>query len=129
MKTIFRKIIDKEIPARIVAEDENFLAFLDVNPLQMGHTLVIPKKEIDYIFDLEDDIFSELHLFSKKVAKKLIKAFPCKKIAVSVIGLEVAHAHIHLIPMNQIGDVNFSGQKLNPSEEELDAALEKIKNA
>lgn len=125
--SIFSKIVNKEIPAHIVAEDENFLAFMDVSPLVMGHVLVIPKKEVDYIFDIEDELYSGLLLFAKKVAKGVKIAFPCKKVGVAVIGLEVPHAHIHLIPMNNVNDMNFSQPKLAPSQEELAAAAARIK--
>lgn len=113
MSTIFKRIIDKEIPAFVVEEDEFHLAFLDVNPLKEGHTLVIPKKEVDYIFDIQDQDLENLILFAKKVAIKIKSKIPCKKVGMSVIGLEVPHAHIHLIPMNLISDMNFSNQKLN----------------
>ena len=112
MSTIFKRIIDNEIPSFIIEEDEFHLAFLDVNPLKEGHTLVIPKKEIDYIFDIEDQDLERLVLFAKKVAIKIKSKIPCTKIGMSVIGLEVPHAHIHLIPMNSISDMNFSNQKL-----------------
>jgi histidine triad (HIT) family protein len=118
MATIFKKIINGEIPCYKVAENDHFLAFLDIQPLVKGHVLVIPKIEEDYIFDLDDDILSGLICFSKQVAKKMKLHLPCKKIGVSVIGLEVAHAHIHLIPINSIQDMNFSNVKLtlDPSE-------------
>lgn len=127
MATIFSKIINGEIPCYKVAESEKFLAFFDINPLQNGHTLVIPKKEVDYIFDMEDDILSEMTVFAKGVAIKLKSAFPCKKIGVAIVGLEVPHAHIHLIPINSISEMNFSGAKLNLSKEQLQANLEKLK--
>ena len=125
--SIFSKIVSGEIPAHIVAETTEFMAFLDVNPLVMGHVLVIPKKEIDYIFDMDDESYFGITLFAKIVAKGLKKAFPCKKIGVAVIGLEVPHAHIHLIPMNHVSDMNFAKEKLKPSEEELAEAAIKIK--
>jgi len=127
--SIFTKIINREIPAHIVAEDDNYLAFLDINPLVMGHTLVVPKKEVDYIFDLDEDTLGGLHNFSKKVAKAIEKAVPCVRIGVTVIGLEVPHAHVHLIPINGIADMNFANPKLNPSQEELGEMSEKIKEA
>lgn len=127
--SIFSKIVSGDIPAHKVAEDSEFLAFLDVSPLVMGHVLVIPKKEIDYIFDIEDDTYAKLMLFAKKVAVGVKKAFPCKKVGVAVIGLEVPHAHIHLIPMNNVSDMNFSKEKLKPSQEELAEAAVKIKAA
>ncbi len=119
MPSVFSKIISGEIPAFKIVEDEYHLAFLDVNPLVMGHTLVIPKKETDYIFDLEDAELESMILFSKKVAALLKKAIPCKRIGVSVIGLEVPHAHIHLIPINSIDNMNFSQPKLKVSQTEL----------
>ena len=129
MSTIFSKIISGEIPCYKVAENDTFLAFLDINPLQKGHVLVIPKIEIDYIFDLDDSILGDLFIFSKVVAKKIKNAFPCEKIGVSVIGLEVPHAHIHLVPMNKMNDMNFSNSKLNLSEDELRSCAESIRNA
>ena len=126
MATIFSKIINGEIPCYKVAEDENHLAFLDINPLAKGHTLVIPKKENDYIFDLTDDELQALTLFAKKVAVALKKSVTCKRIGVAVIGLEVPHTHIHLIPMNQVSDMNFANQKLKLSGEELKEIAEKI---
>lgn len=127
MASIFSKIVAGEIPCYKIAETENCLAFLDVFPLVHGHVLVIPKKEIDYIFDVEDELLTELHLFAKKVAKAVGKAIPCRRVGVAVIGLEVPHAHIHLVPMNTIGDINFSREKLQPSQAELTAIAEKIK--
>ena len=129
MSTIFSKIVAGEIPAHVVAETTEFLAFLDVNPLVMGHVLVIPKKEIDYIFDMDDESYFGLTLFAKIVANGLKEAFPCKKVGVAVIGLEVPHVHIHLIPMNSVSDMNFSREKLSVSEEELAEAAVKIKTA
>ena len=111
MASIFTKIINKEIPCYKVAETENCLAFLDINPNAEGHTLCIPKKEIDNIFDLDTELYNELMVFSKKVAKALKKAVPCERIAMSVIGLEVPHAHIHLIPINEMKDVTFVNKK------------------
>lgn len=125
--SIFLKIVSGEIQAHVVAETTEFLAFLDVNPLVMGHVLVIPKKEIDYIFDMDDESYFGLTLFAKIVAIGLKKAFPCKKVGVAVIGLEVPHTHIHLIPMNNVSDMNFSKEKLKPSQEELTEAAAKIK--
>ena len=127
MSTIFSKIVAGDIPAHIVAETTEFLAFLDVNPLVMGHVLVIPKKEIDYIFDMDDESYFGLTLFAKIVANGLKEAFPCKKVGVAVIGLEVPHVHIHLIPMNDVSDMNFSKPKLSPSQEELADAAVRIK--
>jgi histidine triad (HIT) family protein len=119
MSTVFSKIVAGEIPCYKIAENDNFLAFLDVNPLVAGHTLVIPKIEQDYIFDLDNQVLESLIVFSKEVAVKLKKAIPCKKIGVSVIGLEVPHAHIHLIPINSIQDMNFSKEKASFSPSEL----------
>lgn len=129
MSSIFSKIINKELPAHIVAEDDRFIAFLDIMPLAEGHTLVIPKKEVDYIFDMEDDLLADLHLFAKKVAHKLKSAVPCKKVGVAVIGLEVPHTHIHLIPMNQVSDMDFSREKLKLSDEQLTKIKEMILQA
>lgn len=126
MASLFSKIVAGEIPAHKVAEDESFLAFLDINPLVEGHVLVIPKKEEDYIFDLDDDTYLGLHAFAKRVAVAIRKAIPCKRVGVAVIGLEIPHIHIHLVPMNQMDDINFSRQKLHPSGEELKATAEKI---
>ncbi len=127
--TIFSKIIAGEIPAYKVAETVEFLAFLDINPLAEGHVLVIPKKEVDYLFDLDDETYTGLQIFAKIVATGLRKAIPCKRIGVAVIGLEVPHAHIHLIPMNRVSDLNFERPKLNPTPEQLAATAEKIKEA
>ena len=127
MASIFTRIINREIPGQIVAEDDRYIAFLDIMPLQHGHTLVVPKQEIDYIFDLDDQTLSGLHVFSKKVASAIKKATGCRRIGVAVLGLEVPHAHIHLVPMNAMSDVNFSNPKLKPSAQELSAMAEKIK--
>ncbi|MBB5636516.1 histidine triad (HIT) family protein [Pedobacter cryoconitis] len=127
MSSIFSKIVAGEIPAHVVAETTEFLAFLDVSPLTMGHVLVIPKKEIDYIFDMDEESYFGLTLFAKIVAVALKKAFPCVKVGMAVIGLEVPHVHIHLIPMNAVGDMNFSKAKLTPTQEELQEAALKIK--
>lgn len=126
MASIFTKIISGEISAHKVAESDKFLAFLDISPLQKGHTLIIPKVEIDYIFDMEDDLLSEMLVFAKQVSKKIKNAFPCNRIGVTVIGLEVAHAHIHLIPINKMDDMNFANSKLSLSFEELKEIAEKI---
>ena len=127
MPGIFSKIVKGEIPCYKISEDENYLAFLDVFPLAKGHTLVIPKKETDYIFDIGDEEFAGLQLFSKKVAKAIEKAVPCKRIGVAVIGLEVPHAHIHLIPLNSVSDINFSLPKLNFPKEEMEEIASKIR--
>lgn len=129
MASIFTRIINREIPAYIVAEDEQYIAFLDINPLVVGHTLVVPKKEIDFIFDLDDDTLAGLNLFAKKVAHAIKKSIDCRRVGVAVIGLEVPHTHIHLVPMNSMNDLNFTRSKLNPAKEELAAAAEKIKKA
>lgn len=129
MPTIFSKIINREIPGHIVAEDDRFIAFLDIVPLVMGHVLVVPKKEVDYIFDMEDDSLSAINLFAKKVAHAIKKSIPCKRIGVAVVGLEVPHAHIHLIPMNTVGDINFTRPKLNPTSVELAETASLIRKA
>ena len=126
MASLFSRIAAGEIPAHKVAEDESYLAFLDINPLTEGHVLVIPKKEVDYIFDLDDQTYAGLHAFSKKVAIALRRAIPCVRIGVAVIGLEIPHVHIYLVPMNNMDDINFSRPKLKPSPEELKATAEKI---
>ena len=112
MSSIFTKIVNGEIPCHKIAEDDRFLAFLDVMPLVEGHTLVIPKQEVDYIFDLEPDVLADLMKFAQSVAPAIKKAIPCKRLGVTVIGLEVPHAHIHLVPMNAMSDMNFSNPKL-----------------
>ena len=119
MSSIFSKIISGEIPSYKIAENEKFFAFLDIMPLVVGHTLVVPKKEIDYIFDLPENLLAEMMVFSKYVAKKIEKSIECDRIGVSVIGLEVPHAHIHLIPINSIADMDFSKEKLKLSHEEF----------
>ena len=126
MSSIFTKIINRDIPGQIVAENDDFIAFLDINPLVLGHTLVVPKKEVDYIFDLDDDTLVELNLFAKKVAMAVKKAVPCVRIGIAVIGLEVPHTHVHLVPLNTMDDINFSRPKLNPSQEELSEVAERI---
>ena len=119
MSSIFTKIIKGEIPSYKIAEDENYFAFLDINPLAKGHTLVIPKKEVDYIFDVDDQTLGGMMIFAKKVAKGIEKVVPCKRIGLTVIGLEVPHAHIHLIPINGLHDMEFSKPKLKLSQEEF----------
>jgi len=128
MAGIFAKIVNGDIPCYKVAEDENFLAFLDIFPLAIGHILVIPKAEIDYLFDLDNQSFAGLMLFSKRVAIALKRAIPCKKVGVAVLGLEVPHAHIHLVPLNSEGDINFSKPKLKLSDEEFRNISNKIAN-
>lgn len=129
MATIFSRIIAGEIPCYKIAENDKFFAFLDINPLVKGHTLVIPKQEVDYIFDLSDDDLAAMHVFAKKVALAIGRAFPCKKVGEGVLGLEVPHAHIHLIPMQNEKDMLFSNPKLKLSEEEFKAVAEAIRTA
>jgi histidine triad (HIT) family protein len=126
MSTIFDKIINKEIPCYKIHENDDFMAFLDVNPLAIGHTLVIPKKPQDYIFDMSDSDFMAMHLYSKKIASALKKTIECKKIGVAVIGLEVPHAHIHLVPMNQVGDLNFTAERLTLSSQQYEEVCNQI---
>jgi histidine triad (HIT) family protein len=126
MATIFSRIIRGEIPSYKVAENENCYAFLDINPLTKGHTLVVPKKEVDYLFDLDDTTLSELMLFAKQVAKSIKATIPCKRVAVVVLGLEVPHAHIHLIPINEESDVDFHREKLKLSENEFKEIAQQI---
>lgn len=125
MATIFSRIAAGEIPSYKVAETDRYFAFLDINPVQPGHVLVIPKREVDYIFDIDDDEFAGLQLFAKKVARALRRAIPCRKVGVAVIGLEVPHAHIHLVPMNDEGDMDFS-KKATLAETEMKAIAETI---
>lgn len=125
--TIFSKIANGEIPSYKCAENEKFYAFLDINPLQKGHTLVIPRKEVDYIFDMDDEDLAEFQVFAKRVAKAIKKVFPCIKVGQAVLGLEVPHAHIHLIPMQSEKDMIFSNQKLSLSSEEFEAIAAKIR--
>ena len=128
MASIFTKIINGEIPSFKIAENEQFLAFLDVFPLVHGHILVVPKKETDYIFDIEDTELAAMLVFAKKIAKAQKAAITCKRIGVAVIGLEVPHAHIHLVPMNTANDVNFTQPKIKPTTEELVEMAERIKS-
>ena len=127
MATIFSKIIVGEIPSYKVAENEKFYAFLDINPLTKGHTLVVPKQEVDYIFDLSDNDLAEMHVFAKHIALAIQKAFPCKKVGEAVIGLEVPHAHIHLIPITKESDMLFSNPKLQLSNDEFASIAEAIR--
>ena len=129
MATIFSKIVAGEIPSYKCAENDRFYAFLDINPLVKGHTLVIPKQEVDYIFDLSDEDLAAMHIFAKKVALAIGKAFPCKKVGEAVLGLEVPHAHIHLIPMQDEKDMIFSNLKLKLTDEEFKAVAEAIRMA
>ena len=126
MPSIFTRIVNGEIPSHKIAETDDFLAFLDVFPCAPGHTLVIPKKEVDYIFDLDEALYAGLMLFSKQIAAAVEKAIPCKRIGVAVIGLEVPHAHVHLIPMNSMADMNFNN-KLKMSQDELAEIAGKIR--
>lgn len=127
MTSIFTKIIHREIPAHIVAEDENYIAFLDIMPLVKGHLLVVPKKEVDYVFDLDDEVLAGLHLFAKKVALAQEKVIPCNRIGLAVVGLEVPHVHVHLVPLNTMDDINFTRPKLKLSEEEMAEIAARIK--
>ena len=129
MPSIFSKIISGEIPAHKVAETSEYLAFLDINPLREGHVLVIPKVDVDYIFDLDDDVYAGLMIFAKIIAKAIKKAIPCTKIGVTIIGLEVPHAHVHLIPIDGIADMDFSQPKLKPTEKELSEVALRILEA
>ena len=128
MADIFSKIAAGEIPSYKVAANDEFYAFLDINPVAIGHTLVIPRREVDYLFDMEDDELARMIVFAKRVAKALKKAFPCRKVGVAVLGLEVAHAHIHLVPMQSEKDMDFRKEKLSPKPEELEAAAARIRS-
>lgn len=128
MSTIFTKIVKGEIPCYKVAENEEFFAFLDIFPLKKGHTLVIPKSETDYFFDIEDDKYSRYLLFAKKISEAIYKSIPCKKVGMAVIGLEVPHAHIHLVPLENVNDLNFANPKLNLSETEFQEICQSIKS-
>lgn len=127
MATIFTRIINGEIPCYKIAEDERYFAFLDINPLKAGHALVVPKSETDYIFDLDDEMLAGMIVFSKKVAAGIKKAIPCQRIGVAILGLEVPHAHIHLVPMNSMEDVNFKNPKLKFTPEEFTSIAENIR--
>ncbi len=127
MASIFTQIVLGEIPAIKIAETDDFLAFLDINPLQEGHTLVIPKKEVDYIFDLPGDLYLGLHVFAREVARAIKRAIPCERIGTAVVGLEVPHAHIHLIPISSISDLDFSKPKLSFTQEELQKTANEIR--
>jgi histidine triad (HIT) family protein len=129
MTSLFSKIIQREIPAYIVAEDDHNIAILDINPLVTGHTLVIPKKEVDNYFNLEEDDYHRLNDFSKKVARAIEKVIPCIRVGVSIIGLEVPHTHIHLIPLNSMDDMNFTRAKLKLTQEEFEDTTRQIKEA
>ena len=126
MASIFTKIINGEIPSYKIAEDDKFYAFLDIAPLAKGHTLVVPKQEVDYIFDIEDELLAQMHIFAKKVAKAIQSAIPCEKVGMAVIGLDVRHAHIHLVPLQEVGDLNFAKEKLKLSSDEMKQTSELI---
>jgi len=126
MPSIFTKIIQRKIPAYIVAEDDHNIAILDINPLVVGHTLVIPKKEVDYYYDLENEDYNRLNLFAKEVAKAIERVVPCLRIGVAVVGLEVPHTHIHLVPLNSMDDINFSREKIKLTKEELNKTASRI---
>lgn len=126
MASIFTKIINGEIPSYKIAEDDKFYAFLDIAPLAKGHTLVVPKQEIDYIFDIEDELLAQMHIFAKKVAKAIQTAIPCEKVGMAVIGLDVRHAHIHLVPLQEVGDLNFAKEKLKLSDDKMKEIADKI---
>lgn len=128
MPSIFSRIINREIPAHIVAEDDRYIAFLDISPLVIGHVLIVPKQEIDYIFDMDDEGLAGLMVFAKKVSHAVKAAVSCTRIGVSIIGLEVPHTHVHLVPMNSADDVNFTRAKLAPENEELVMVAEKIRS-
>ena len=129
MASIFSKIVAGDIPCHRIAENDEFLAFLDIQPLTEGHTLVIPKKEVDYFFDLDDDLLSRINLFARDVAKQIERAIPCQRVGVAVIGLEVPHAHVHLIPLLSVSDINFERPKLDVTQEQLAATAERIRTA
>lgn len=129
MATLFSKIVAGEIPCHKVAENDSFLAFLDIQPLRKGHVLVIPKVEVDYIFDLEDKLLGEMMIFSKQVANQIKAVFPCRKVGVTVIGLEVPHAHIHLIPINGIADMDFGQEKMKMEQDELASIAAQLREA
>ncbi len=129
MATIFTKIINGEIPCYKITEDDNFLAFLDINPLAKGHTLVVPKKEVDYLFDLDDDLLAGLNVFAKKVAKAIDRVIKCKRVGVAVLGLEIPHAHVHLIPINGLYDIDFSKPKLKLTDKEFKEIADIIRAA
>ena len=129
MATIFTRIIQGEIPCHKIAENDKFIAFLDITPVAKGHTLVVPKQEVDYFFDLENDLLAEINVFAKEVAAKLQRAIPCRRIGVAIIGLEVPHAHVHLIPLNTMADINFSAERLKFTQDELAAIAAIIRDA
>ena len=124
--SIFTKIINKELPCYKIAENNNFIAFLDIVPLKKGHTLVVPKIQVDYIYDLPDKVLSDLFIFSKKIAKKIESVIDCKRVGVAVIGLEVPHAHVHLVPINEISDMNFQNQRIELNKDGFQNIRDKI---
>ncbi len=126
MASVFTKIINGELPSYKIAEDDKCFAFLDISPLAEGHTLVVPKQEIDYVFDIDDELYTHLYLFAKKVAKAIKQAVDCEKVGMAVIGLDVRHAHIHLVPLKEVGDLNFAKEKLSLPAEQMKATAEKI---
>ena len=128
MSTIFTKIINREIPAYIISENSKFIAFLDINPLSIGHTLVVPKKEIDHFFNLDDDFLTEILLFSKKISKAIKKVTRCNRVGLSVIGLEIPHAHLHLVPLNEMNDIDFNKKKISLKDSELNDICKKIQS-
>jgi histidine triad (HIT) family protein len=129
MASIFTRIIQGEIPCHKIAENEKFIAFLDITPVAKGHTLVVPKQEVDYFFDMNEDLLSEINLFAKEVASKLQRTVPCRRIGVAIIGLEVPHSHVHLVPLNTMADINFSAERLKMSSEELATLATEVRNA
>ena len=129
MATLFTRIMQGEIPCHKIAENDKFIAFLDITPVAKGHTLVVPKMEVDYFFDLNSDLLAEINLFAKEVASKLQRTIPCRRIGVAIIGLEVPHAHVHLIPLNTMADINFSAARLQMSSDELASLATEIRNA
>jgi histidine triad (HIT) family protein len=129
MATVFTRIIQGEIPCHKIAENDKFIAFLDITPVAKGHTLVVPKIEVDYFFDMNSDLLAEINLFAKDVATKLQRTIPCRRIGVAIIGLEVPHAHVHLIPLNTMADINFSAERLKMSHEEFATLATEIRNA
>ena len=128
MASIFTKIINGEIPCHKIAEDDKYFAFLDINPVKEGHTLVIPKQEVDYIYDLDDESLAGLNVFAKKVGAAVKSACPCNRIGITVIGLEVPHAHVHLIPIDKLNDMSFEKPKMNPTQEKLAEVAERIRS-
>ena len=129
MASVFTRIIQGEIPCHKIAENDKFIAFLDITPVAKGHTLVVPKMEVDYFFDMNSDLLAEINLFAKEVATKLQRTIPCRRIGVAIIGLEVPHAHVHLIPLNTMADINFSAERLKMSHDEFAILAAEIRNA